>query len=1207
MSIGQPGISMIQSNPTLNNSTTLIQPQLISTGNSGAFSTAFIPQQQSTSSPFQIHTQPSTQNQFQMFSPATNNTQTTTPATFGNGAIINSNQLIGAPNGQQFILNQTLTPTTNLPQNPSSQQHQQAQQVYQLVLPNGQIVQTVPTASPSLVPSSILSTQSTQPTAIQVPFVNATNNQLNASLVGSTNLAALAAPQTFLTTRPQLQQQQHQIPMNSAIIASQQPTTITANVFGSGSNNNNNGTIADNYIGIAPSRINQNNLQQQQSQQNLLMTVQPTALQSLQTSPMISNNSLIINSVSPKPIISSTSSMNVLPTSTSTTTTTAMTVLTIDRSDNNSKPLIPETVLDQKSLQSSTDSENKSIQNTVIDSKYAIENSSAPKKSIDETAIRSSVKNVRNETNISTIPTKKLKTTVTTSTMTTPNIFIDNLIGGECDLNDFDGKKFLYESNPISSSDFDLKNQSDRNPQLKSSMFDSTNSIEIRKENSNAEKIIDNNRIDQLDNLSEDDGDDNDDDDDDDDGETELLETSSTETEMESETFPNKPNGLVNDVRFETGKEFNSIIKDPLLNTATLIKTVDFDDAKIFNNNNEIITNIDNKIQTNLDLKSEEKEGYQSSYGGSPCQFTDTDDEDDDDDDDGDENDDEENGSCVNGEIKLIRRNGLTRAAYNLINNRIMSSEEDNATTASIDSKCSSTGSILGDVIGVGLKQSSKNSKNNKVSIQIQTSASQSPTTSLGSNGNTMEAESTTQNTLISSKEKTIWTAEEQQVVNEMQEFAKKFKLCRLSLGLTQSQVGQELSSLGPCYSQSAICRFEKLDITLKSAKKIKPILENWMREAEEKYRHNKLVGPLRPEALAEVLANKDSLFLGSLGLGSGINNVSSSGSNSFKISSALELVQKQKQQQQQEQLKSKAFDGENVDNDNNNNNSITGNLNESNISSNIQKAFMESNKKRKRRTSFTPAAIEALNRFFERNNHPSGSEMTEISEYLNYDRDVVRVWFCNKRQATKAKQKTETTSTPTPPVSESASISGDECDSNQKNLLSNADLATISQLSKSKNLSKTDSRLSSPPPPPPPPTSSSLSISTASNGTPSMMLPKTSSPSSLSSLNLKMISPILNHCGSLVDRSVPTHAQAIKTLIPKSTKNDHPSIALIAPKNLSSISATSTPSVPIPCPSMMSGLHQTSTIQPSSSPSSSSSSRNTDHTITKIISDNQK
>lgn len=73
--------------------------------------------------------------------------------------------------------------------------------------------------------------------------------------------------------------------------------------------------------------------------------------------------------------------------------------------------------------------------------------------------------------------------------------------------------------------------------------------------------------------------------------------------------------------------------------------------------------------------------------------------------------------------------------------------------------------------------------------------------------------------------------------LDEIKQFAKAFKLRRLALGLTQTQVGQALSvTRGPAYSQSAICRFEKLDITPKSASKIKPVLEKWMREAELKY-----------------------------------------------------------------------------------------------------------------------------------------------------------------------------------------------------------------------------------------------------------------------------------------------------------------------------------------------------------------------------------
>ncbi|XP_030895003.1 POU domain, class 6, transcription factor 2 [Leptonychotes weddellii] len=206
--------------------------------------------------------------------------------------------------------------------------------------------------------------------------------------------------------------------------------------------------------------------------------------------------------------------------------------------------------------------------------------------------------------------------------------------------------------------------------------------------------------------------------------------------------------------------------------------------------------------------------------------------------------------------------------------------------------------------------------------------------------------------------------------LEEIREFAKAFKIRRLSLGLTQTQVGQALSATeGPAYSQSAICRhtilrshfflpqeaqentiassltaklnpgllyparFEKLDITPKSAQKIKPVLERWMAEAEARHRAGM-------QNLTE--------FIGS-----------------------------------------------------------------------------EPSKKRKRRTSFTPQALETLNAHFEKNTHPSGQEMTEIAEKLNYDREVVRVWFCNKRQALKntikrLKQHEPATAVPLEPLTDS-------------------------------------------------------------------------------------------------------------------------------------------------------------------------------------------
>ena len=152
--------------------------------------------------------------------------------------------------------------------------------------------------------------------------------------------------------------------------------------------------------------------------------------------------------------------------------------------------------------------------------------------------------------------------------------------------------------------------------------------------------------------------------------------------------------------------------------------------------------------------------------------------------------------------------------------------------------------------------------------------------------------------------------------LDEIREFAKVFKLRRLALGLTQTQVGQALSATkGPAYSQSAICRFEKLDITPKSAAKIKPVLEKWMQEAELKYADRLKNGT--PQNFADLLGS-------------------------------------------------------------------------------------ESSKKRKRRTSFTPQALEVLSDAFDKNTHPSCTDMTILSNKLNYDREVIRVWFCNKRQALK-------------------------------------------------------------------------------------------------------------------------------------------------------------------------------------------------------------
>ncbi|KAA3676571.1 POU domain transcription factor, class 6 [Paragonimus westermani] len=169
--------------------------------------------------------------------------------------------------------------------------------------------------------------------------------------------------------------------------------------------------------------------------------------------------------------------------------------------------------------------------------------------------------------------------------------------------------------------------------------------------------------------------------------------------------------------------------------------------------------------------------------------------------------------------------------------------------------------------------------------------------------------------------------------LNEICEFARYFKLRRLTLGLTQTQVGTALNAKeGPAYSQSAICRFEKLDVTAKSAKRMKPVLEQWLSETEATH-----------------------------------------GSNG------------------------KYFD--------------------------VQ-LMSQTPRKRKRRTCFSPQALSQLVDQLRKNPYPSKTEMTELSQKLTYDREVIRVWFCNRRQALKM-ESVSLASTMSEPIK--LSRSGDE------------------------------------------------------------------------------------------------------------------------------------------------------------------------------------
>ncbi|CAG5865460.1 pituitary-specific positive transcription factor 1 [Menidia menidia] len=142
--------------------------------------------------------------------------------------------------------------------------------------------------------------------------------------------------------------------------------------------------------------------------------------------------------------------------------------------------------------------------------------------------------------------------------------------------------------------------------------------------------------------------------------------------------------------------------------------------------------------------------------------------------------------------------------------------------------------------------------------------------------------------------------------IRELEMFANDFKIRRIKLGYTQTNVGEALAAVhGSEFSQTTICRFENLQLSFKNACKLKAILAKWLDEAE-------LAGALYNDKI-------------------GMNE-----------------------------------------------------------------------RKRKRRTTISLGAKEALERSFIEKSKPSSQEIARIAKGLHLEKEVVRVWFCNRRQREK-------------------------------------------------------------------------------------------------------------------------------------------------------------------------------------------------------------
>lgn len=180
--------------------------------------------------------------------------------------------------------------------------------------------------------------------------------------------------------------------------------------------------------------------------------------------------------------------------------------------------------------------------------------------------------------------------------------------------------------------------------------------------------------------------------------------------------------------------------------------------------------------------------------------------------------------------------------------------------------------------------------------------------------------------------------------MNELEAFAQTFKKQRIKFGFTQGDVGVALGKrYGTDFSQTTISRFEALNLSFKNMCKLRPLLKEWLADVEM---------AIEGGATVTDLIDKKTLHNGNHHGG--------------------------------------------------HHNSETPEIIHSSISSVTASSLMSRDqhvKRRRKRTNLDMNQRNALDTFFALNPRPDHDKMTDIANTLELDRDVVRVWFCNRRQ----------------------------------------------------------------------------------------------------------------------------------------------------------------------------------------------------------------
>ncbi|CDW59018.1 Homeobox and Pou domain containing protein [Trichuris trichiura] len=244
--------------------------------------------------------------------------------------------------------------------------------------------------------------------------------------------------------------------------------------------------------------------------------------------------------------------------------------------------------------------------------------------------------------------------------------------------------------------------------------------------------------------------------------------------------------------------------------------------------------------------------------------------------------------------------------------------------------------------------------------------------------------------------------------IEELESFARYFKKTRIRLGKTSFTQGDVGCAMGRLYnfafSQTTISRFEALNLSFKNMCKLKPRLEKWLTDTEETLKNGTF--DCKSEKQAEEEEDNENKW------------------NAGALDDAISALEQAAicnifwNHSRWNRLRWNSFwtpvntsalancGSSNDDDDSSFSRSSFNHWNSTSWhSQQVLKASIDTTvcpRRRKRRTNIEGKMRDILEGEFQACNRPHPSRLDQLANQLCLDREVVRVWFCNRRQKEK-------------------------------------------------------------------------------------------------------------------------------------------------------------------------------------------------------------